>query len=102
MRPPAPGHTTLASCKVRQTPNYARNITRNLLAGRAARMRRFEALTDPAQPRLELALERRRPVTLQQLAQIPVDARIQVGVGPARGAQWHVGSEIAALPQVLA
>src|ERR1700746_1251859 len=40
--------------------------------------------------------------TLQQLAEIVVDAGVQVGLPSARAAEWHVGSEVAALPQVLA
>ena len=65
-------------------------------------MRFLELLTNRPQTVDELRLERLRSVTLQQLAQIPVDARIQVGVGPAGAVQGHVGSEIAALPQMLA
>ncbi len=65
-------------------------------------MRRREALAYLAHLRRNPWIERLRPVTLQQLAQIAVDARIQIGVRSAGGAQWHVGPEIATLPEMLA
>src|ERR1700756_4211678 len=71
-------------------------------ASALCRMRSLEALAYLAQPRGELRIERLRMVTLQQLAQIAVDACVQVGIRSARAAEWHVGSEVAALPQVLA
>src|SRR5215468_4773815 len=67
-----------------------------------SRMYRREALAYRAQLRCERRIERRRVVSLQQLTEVAVDARVQVGVRRTSAARGHVGSEIAALPQMLA
>jgi hypothetical protein len=55
-------------------------------------MDRREALAYRAQLRCEWRIERHGMVTMQQLAQVAVDARVQVGIRSSCAAKRHVGS----------
>jgi len=71
-------------------------------ARRRRRSTRLEARAYLPQLARQLLIERRRTMRLQQLAQIAIDARVEIGIGSARAAQRHVGPEVTAAPEMLA